>query len=123
MHKKRNIILASFAAVVATATAIGTLTDVPEKLDPWIHTEAEALMEHGDIILAAEQSKQTQAGFNAYTLKALMEQEIVILELRIGAEEDEDEKALLEAELAAKRAFIRQLEEEERRQLLRGNEA
>jgi len=114
------MILATLAALVTVTGAVGTLTDFPEKLDPLIHTEAEAVEEHNQIIMAEEQVQQTQAGFNAYTLKAILEQEIAILELQIEAEEDEDEKEFLEAELKHKQDFIRQLEEEARKQLLKG---
>lgn len=114
------MILASLAGLVALLGAIGTLTDFPEKVDPLIHTEAEAKEEHHQIYMASEQAQQTQAGFNAYTLRLLLEQEIEILKLKIETEEDPDEKKLLEAQLASKLAFIHKLELEEREQMMKG---
>ena len=115
------MIIGTVTTIVAALSAISMFADVPDKVDPWVHTEAEAAEEHEAIVVAEEMAQQTQAGFNAYTLKAIMEQEIAILELQIEAEEDEDEKEILEAELRSKRALIRQLEAEERKQLLKGS--
>lgn len=118
-HTNRNIIMAGIVAAISIISAISMFADVPDKVDPWIHTEAEAAEEHSEILLAEEQSKQTQAGFNAYTLRLLLEQEIAILELQIEAEKDPAKKRVFEAELAAKREFILKLEQEEREQLLK----
>lgn len=112
--------MGSLISMVALFSAISMFADVPAKVDPWIHTEAEAKEEHHQILMAEEQTKQTQAGFNAYTLRLLLAQEISILELQIDAEEDEDEKKLLEVKLVSKYAFIEQLELEERKQMLIG---
>lgn len=121
-HKKRNVIMASVISLVAIVSTISMFADVPDKVDPWIHTEAEAAEEHHAIIMAEEQVQQTQAGFNAYTLRLLLEQEIEILLLQIEAEEDAAELRILEAELAAKLAFIERLELEEREQMMKGAE-
>jgi len=115
--------MVSIVTLVSIASAVSMFADVPNKVDPWIHTEAEAEQEHSQILMAEEQAQQTQAGFNAYTLRLLLEQEIAILELQIEAEEDEAAKKLLEAQLASKHAFIHQLEEEERKQMLKGGES
>ena len=102
------------------ATAFILFADVSEKIDPFIHTEAEAAEEHHAIMMVEEDHQQTQAGFNAYTLRLLLEQEIGILILKIESEEDAVEKTLLQAELESKQEFIRQLEKEEREQMMKG---
>lgn len=121
-HKftKKEKVLGAISAFVVIATALGLLLDVSEKFDPWIHTEAEAAEEHNAIILAEEQVQQTQAGFNAFTLRLLLEQEIELLELQIEVEDDEEEKSSLKYQLKKKQDFIQQLEDEERRQMLKG---
>jgi len=117
---KQGAIWGGIAAFITLATAVTLLADVSDKADGLVQSEAEALADHEEILLASEQAQQTQAGFNAYTLRLLLEQEIEILELFIEAEEDEDEKKLMEAELEAKKAFIQQLEDEEHRQMMKG---
>ena len=114
------MIIATVTTIIAVASAISMFADVPDKVDPWIHTESEAAEEHHIITMAAEQQEQTQAGFNAYTLRLLIEQEIAILYLQIEVEQDEDELRILEAKLTAKLAFIEQLELEERKQMMKG---
>lgn len=117
--KTAGWILGGLAVVITVTTAITQVTNVAETADALIVSEAEAEEAHGKITLASEQAQQTQAGFNAYTLRLLLEQEIAVLELQIEAEEDETEKELLEVELKAKQTFIRQLEDEERRQMMK----
>lgn len=116
------MILAGLAVAFSIVSGVSMFADVPGKIDPWIHTEAEAVEEHHIITMAAEQQEQTQAGFNAYTLKAIMQQEIQILMLQIEVEDDVEASLLLKEELALKRSFIQRLEAEERRQLLRGRQ-
>lgn len=117
--KTTKIVLGAAAFVFAALAAITQLTDVVETADALVVSEAEADEAHSTIRMASEQQQQTQAGFNAYTLRLLLEQEIEILELHIEFEEDEDELERLEAELEAKQSFIRKLEEEERRQMMK----
>lgn len=112
--------MASVISLVAIVSTISMFADVPNKVDPWIHTEAEAAEEHHAIMMAEEKQQQTQAGFNAYTLRLLLEQEIEILLLQIEAEDDEAELRILEAKLAAKLEFIERLELEEREQMMKG---
>ena len=117
--KKQKITLGSLAAIFLTAAAvISSGSDIADKVDPYIVTEAEEV--HAVMMAEGGDAKQTQAGFNAYTLSQLLEQEIAILKLQIEIESDEDELALLKAELRSKQQFIRKLQEEERRQLLEG---
>jgi len=119
--KKQKITLGSLAAIFLTAAAvISSGSDIADKVDPYIVTEAEAEEVHAVMMAEGGDAKQTQAGFNAYTLSQLLEQEIAILKLQIEIESDEDELALLKAELRSKQQFIRKLQEEERRQLLEG---
>lgn len=116
----KGAIWGGIAGFITLATAITLLADVSEKADVLIQSEAEALADHEDILLASEQVQQTQAGFNAYTLRLLLEQEIEILELQVETEDDEEAKEVLEMELNAKKTFILQLEEEERKQMMKG---
>lgn len=104
----------TFAAVVAS------MNDLAELADPLVITEAEAEEIHGMISEAQVASEQTQAIFNAYTLRQILLQEITILELQIENEEDEDKRAELQDQLRVKKEFIRKLEEEERKQLIKG---
>lgn len=121
-HKftKKEKVLGAISAFIVVATALSLLLDVSEKFDPWIHTESEAAEEHEAIIMAEEEVQQTQAGFNAFTLRLLLEQEIEVLELQIEAEAEEDEKEVLKQKLKKKRDFIQQLEDEERKQMMKG---
>lgn len=107
---------------ITVATAFTILADLPEKVDPLVHTTSEAEAEHASINTQLASSEQTQAGFNAYALAQILQQEVDILKLKIDAEEDEDEKELLREELKAKQAMIRQLEEEQRKQLMKKGE-
>ena len=119
---KRNVIMASIVAAISILSAISMFADVPDKIDPWIHTEEEAKEEHRVITTAAEDAQQTQAGFNAYTLKQILMQEIEILELQVDAVADPEEKEVLQLELDKKKAFILQLEEEARKQMMKGSQ-
>ncbi len=121
MATKKQITLGGIAAIFLTAVALITSgEDLANKVDPLVVTELEAATAHAVIIADAGEQKQTQAGFNAYTLSSLLQQEIDILKLQIEVEEDDEELALLKEELKAKQAFVRKLQEEERRQLIEG---
>lgn len=117
---KQKIITGWAGAVLALGGAFLISFDVSDKIDAQFVTEAEATVEHDIILLAGEEAQQTQAGFNAYTLQAIMEQEIEILVLQIEVEKDEETANLLRKKLASKQAFILRLQEEERKQLLKG---
>jgi ribonuclease PH len=118
-RRKRNTIMISIGGAISALALFGAVVDLPDKVDPLVHTEAEAIEEHEIIVAQADTAEQTQAGFNAYTLRALMEQEIEILKLQIEAEKDADERKALKRELESKEEFIRNLEEEERKQLMK----
>lgn len=117
------MIIAAVTIIISTASAISMFADVPGKVDPWVHTETEAAEEHFTITMAADEQEQTQAGFNAYTLGLLLEQEIEILKLQLEVEKDPDERKLLEAELKIKLEFIEKLEAEKRKQMMKGAES
>jgi len=117
----KNITLMSILGIFLTVGAAFTMWgDISEQADELVYTPEEAAVEHKAILLASEMQQQTQAGFNAYTLRQLLQQEIAILKLRISEETDEEELLLLQEELRDKQAFIRKLQEEERRQLIKG---
>lgn len=126
MPEKKSSVMIAAGIVITLGAALSTLLAFPDQIDSVVHTESEAAAEHDEIsnelsglMLAAE---QTQAGFNAYTLNQLLQQELRILELQIEAEGDAEKKELLKEELKHKREFIRKLKEEERRQLLKKGE-
>lgn len=106
--------------IITLGAAFGTLVDLPDKVDPLLQTEAEALADHEAISAEFLAAEQTQAGFNAYTLNQLLQQEVKILELQIKQETDDEQRELLKEELDEKKKFIRKLKEEERKQLLKG---
>lgn len=115
--RKQNWILGAAGAVAAVLTAVYLIIDLPEKVDPLIFTAVEAQAAH-DLMLADNQKTQNvQAAFNAYTLRQLLLQEIKLLELQIAQEEDEAEREELLDELKHKKEFVRELEDEERRQM------
>ncbi len=123
MNVTKKSVLGVLGLFVLVMTAFALLSDVSSQVDPFVHTEDEAREEHAVITLAAEEEKQTQAGFNAYTLKVILMQELEILELQILAEADEEKKILLKERLASKKSFILKLEEEEQRQMLKGRQS
>ena len=115
---KKWTVGAILATLAAAAAAISNLGTVDEFVDPLMVTEQEAADTHEVMNDQYAVAEQTQAGFNAYTLSQLLEQEIAILKLQIETESDQTEKEILQAELAYKQDFIRKLQEEERRQML-----
>lgn len=112
----------SVGGVITGLTLLGLLADLPEKVDPLVHTEEEAESEHEHILAQADTQEHAQAAFNAYALRSILLQEIEILELQIEAEEDRDERQKLKDELKSKLEFIRSLEAEQRRQLTKGED-
>lgn len=106
--------------LITVGTLITTMDDVSEVIDPYVFTEAEAATAHDLMAANADEKQQTQAGFNAYTLRQLLQQEVEILVLRIRTETDPEKIEELRSRLKAKRDFMQRLEDEEREQLLKG---
>lgn len=107
---------------ITVATAFTILADLPDKIDPLVHTTSEAEEEHKIILAENDASEHAQAAFNAYALKSILQQELEIIELKMENEEDEGKVELLKEEYKNKAEFIRSLEAERMRQLSKGEE-
>lgn len=107
---------------ITVATAFTILADLPDKIDPLIHTTSEAVAEHKIILAENDANEHAQAAFNAYALRSILEQEVETLKLKVNSEDDTDEKELLREELKAKQEFIRTMEAERMRQLSKGDD-
>jgi len=120
--QKRNTIMLGVGGFITVATAFTILADLPDKIDPLIHTTSEAVAEHKIILAENDANEHAQAAFNAYALRSILEQEVETLKLKVNSEDDADEKELLREELKAKQEFIRTMEAERMRQLSKGDD-
>jgi len=120
--QKRNTIMLGVGGFITVATAFTILADLPDKIDPLIHTTSEAVAEHKIILAENDANEHAQAAFNAYALRSILEQEVETLKLKVNSEDDTDEKELLREELKAKQEFIRTMEAERMRQLSKGDD-
>jgi len=119
---KQWTIAALASAFLMLVAVIGGAEKVAATADPYIVTEAEAAVSHNEIEEVQSDAEQTQAGFNAYTLKQILLQEVEILKLKIASETDPAAKEILQLQLQHKMEFITGLENEARRQLLKKKE-